>query len=119
LYLLIIGAGAQSNSCPATDAFKFKQQVSAYQSTNNGTVLVHNVTNLDSGMERIAQGVYTMEVPISIAIAVAVIMILYNLVGVFTTYKVYLAYGWSLFMKQGASLKKRCKFILLRKHLSI
>jgi hypothetical protein len=68
---------------------------------------VHLITNLDEGLDRIQFGMSIMDRLIPIAIAIAALMIVYNLVGVFTTYKVRQAYGWSIFTTQGASIPKR------------
>ncbi len=93
---------------PATDAFRFSPDVTLYKAyEDRPPVKVHLITNLDEGLDRIQFGMSIMDRLIPIAIAIAALMIVYNLIGVFTTYKVRQAYGWSIFTAQGASIPKR------------
>ena len=97
-----------STVSPATDAFRFSPNATLYKVYDDRPpVKVYLITNLDDGLDRIQFGISIMDILIPIAIAIAALMIVYNLLGVLTTYKVRQAYGWSIFMTQGASIPKR------------
>ena len=77
----------------------------------------NSVSNLDQGLARIQSGVDIINGLIPLAGVIAALTLVYSLIGVMTSFKVYQEYGLSLIQKNGASLHK--KNMLQRYHAYI
>lgn len=89
-----------SSECPSTDAFKtIKSTQTAI--INNRTQIIPLFTNIREGYNQINAGLNTLDVCIGLAFTIMALMLIFTLIGVFTSFKVYQEYGWILFHEQG------------------
>jgi hypothetical protein len=108
---------SSSGDCPKTDAFIADGPGGIFHHNGQDILVQNSVSNMAEGSRRIQQGIDIISGLIPIAAVISGLCILYSIVGIFTSIKVYQEYGWRLFQKNGASLLKRK--LLKRYHLFI
>ena len=114
---LILAHKLEQSESPQPGVFKLDGPPGNFLQNGQSYSVKNSVSNLEQGTQILQSGADAINSLLAIAVVIAGLSILYGIIGIFTSFKVYQEYGWSLLQKNGASLHK--KKLLKRYHLFI